>query len=129
MAGLNLPALNPEVSAASTYAADPRLAKREALTQQQMLEASRAFEAHYIYQLMELMAPEVGEGGLTGGGYGEEMWRPKLHEAVADQVAKQGSLGIGQHVLRELQEAQNRMNGPTTGAAQASAAYQQTVTH
>ena len=106
MAGFG-PIVQPNVGAGAIYAADPRLQKAQA-ERARMEESAQAFEAQYVFQLLELMAPKVGEGGLEGAGFAEETFRPQLHEALAKEVVRQGGFGIAEQVLNELIVAQER---------------------
>jgi len=112
MPGLSAPMMNPTARYATVVNSDPRtngtvndgdFAK--------MQEAAQAFEAQYVFQLLELMAPEIGDDGLSGAGFAEETFRPQLHEAIAKQVVKSGGFGLSDIVLNELvasQEAAGR---------------------
>lgn len=107
MSGMPGPIMPHNVGSGALYAADPRMQKAQ-LERAKMEEASQSFEAQYIFQLLELMAPPVGEGGLSGAGFAEETFRPQLHEAIANQVVKQGGFGLANHVMNELVAAQER---------------------
>ena len=73
-----------------------------------MKQGAEGFEAFYIQQFITLMKPK-GEDTVLSGGVGEEMFRDKLTEEMAKNMAKDGGFGLGTAVYNELlkqQEAQ-----------------------
>ena len=71
-------------------------------------QGAEGFEAFYIQQFITLMKPK-GEDTVLSGGVGEEMFRDKLTEEMAKNMAKNGGFGLGTAVYNELlkqQEAQ-----------------------
>ncbi|PZP38918.1 MAG: hypothetical protein DI585_05835 [Pseudomonas fluorescens] len=88
-----------------------------------MMTKATEFEAFYIYQVMELMAPDM-EGAFTGGS-GEEMFRHTLNEHMADAITTSGGFGISKSIYNQLlkqQEAHNAKIGMPADAVQAYSA-------
>ena len=87
-------------------------------------EAAQKFEAFYIQQFLQMSAPDVDTSGMFYGGMGEEMFKDKMYEHIADTVAKQGGFGLADKVLGQIiqrQEAEAAARAATTPAAAAGA--------
>ena len=72
-------------------------------------KVSEQFEGVLISQMLNDMFAGVNTDGMFGGGAGEEMFRSLMIDEYGKQIAKQGGLGLSNHVTRELlkrQEAQ-----------------------
>lgn len=69
--------------------------------------AAKAFEGNALGQLLAPMFNTVdSSGGPFGGGVGESTWRPMLGDAIAQQMAAKGGLGLAAPVMRQLLQAQ-----------------------
>jgi Rod binding domain-containing protein len=94
---------------------------------QKMAGKAKEFEAFYVYQFLELMAPK--EQAQFGGGMGEEMFRHQLNEEIAKNMTQAGGFGIADTVYNELlhqqQDAMARHNA--TAAIMAKQAYTETT--
>lgn len=66
---------------------------------------SDEFESFYIYQFIDLMQPK-DTGSLMNGGPGEEIFRHKLSEQMADNISKQGGFGLSSMVYNQLLQQQ-----------------------
>ena len=70
-------------------------------------QAAQAFEANVIGELLKPMFNTVNSAkGVFGGGDGEATWRPLLTEEIGKHIAAHGGLGLAQHVLRQMLQAQ-----------------------
>jgi Rod binding domain-containing protein len=70
-------------------------------------KAAQAFTANVLGALFQPMFDTVDTSkGLFGGGDGESMWRPMLTQAMAEQVARQGGLGLAAPVMQAMLRAQ-----------------------
>lgn len=65
-------------------------------------EVAREFEATFIAQMLRPMFEGLSTDGPFGGGAGESTWRSFLIDAMAEQVARGGGIGLADHVQREL---------------------------
>jgi Rod binding domain-containing protein len=72
-------------------------------------QVSQQFEGVLISQMMNDMFAGVSTGGMFGGGAGEEMFRSLMIDEYGKQIAKQGGLGLADHVTRELLKRQEGM--------------------
>ena len=108
------------------HATDPRLNLKDGDTIR-MKEAAQQFEAQYVFQLLELMAPKIGEAnGISSGGFAEETFRPQLHDAIAKQVVRTGGFGVAENVYTELLTSQSRGSGVTITPELAAQSYANT---
>jgi flagellar protein FlgJ len=75
----------------------------------QLAKSAHDFEAMAIGQLLQPMFDTVKTAtGLSGGGAGEEAWRPMLVQEFAKQIAAHGGLGLAKPVydaMIRMQEA------------------------
>lgn len=63
--------------------------------------AAREFEAVFLGQAVQEMLKNVDTGSF-GGGHAEETWRSFLANAVAEEIAQQGTTGIAQSIERTI---------------------------
>ena len=81
-------------------------------------DAAQKFEAFFIGQMMEHMTAGIETDPTFGGGHGEDMWKSMLNQEYGKEIAKSGSLGIADHVMKGMLQMQEQR----TAAAQAAAA-------
>lgn len=62
---------------------------------------ARDFETVFLSQFVDQMMKTV-DYGPAAGGQGAEMWRSFLSEAMAEQLAERGGLGLGDSIGRML---------------------------
>ena len=82
-----------------TTAAD--LAKRT-----KVREAAEKFETQFLSQMLQNMFAGVDTNGPFGGGFGEEMFRSLMTEAMAKQMTRAGGVGVADTVQREILKMQ-----------------------
>lgn len=69
--------------------------------------AAQTFEGSALGQLFAPMFDTVDtSGGPFGGGVGESTWRPLLTDAIGQQVAASGGLGLAAPVMQQLLHVQ-----------------------
>ena len=69
--------------------------------------AAQAFEANVLGRLFAPMFDTLdSNGGAFGGGAGEAAWRPMLTEAIGQQAAAHGGIGLAAPVLHQMLAAQ-----------------------
>ncbi len=68
--------------------------------------AATEFEAQAIAAMFRPVFETVATDGPFRGGSAEAHWRPMLVDAIARDFARQGGIGIGDAVFRELMRAQ-----------------------
>lgn len=69
-------------------------------------EVARQFESVFISELLEQMSIGIKTDGAFGGGPSEGIYRSFLNGAIADQVSKNGGIGIADAVYREILKLQ-----------------------
>jgi peptidoglycan hydrolase FlgJ len=69
-------------------------------------KVAQQFEGVLISQMLNSMFEGVKTDGMFGGGEGEEMFRSMMVDEYGKQMAKQGGLGLADHVTRELLKRQ-----------------------
>jgi len=67
--------------------------------------AALDFEAVFLNTMFQQMFSNVGKGAF-GGGPGAEVWRSLLTDEYAKSFAKNGGIGIADHVQRALMQQQ-----------------------
>ncbi|MDX2102292.1 MAG: hypothetical protein EAZ99_00860 [Alphaproteobacteria bacterium] len=72
-------------------------------TEAQVDKAAKEFEAMFLSAMLQPMFAELKLGeGPFGGGHGESMFQSMLVDEYAKQIAKNGGLGIAQHVKAQM---------------------------
>ncbi|HWA91637.1 MAG TPA: rod-binding protein [Rhizomicrobium sp.] len=69
-------------------------------------KVSQQFEGVLISQMLNDMFAGVKTDGMFGGGPGEDMFRGLMIDEYGKQVAKQGGLGLANHITGELLKRQ-----------------------
>ena len=69
-------------------------------------EAAQAFESQFLSSMLQQMFSGVETDGPFGGGFGEEMFRSVMTEAMAKQMTKAGGVGVADTIQRELLKLQ-----------------------
>jgi Rod binding domain-containing protein len=82
-----------------TTAAD--LAKRAKIK-----DAAQSFESQFISQMLGQMFSGVSTDGPFGGGFGEEMFRSVMMDAIAKKMTQAGGIGLADTVQREMLKMQ-----------------------
>jgi len=65
------------------------------------MQVAQKFEAVFISQFVDQMMSTVDYGPASGG-QGAEIWRSFLSDAMAQQLADRGGLGMGESIGRML---------------------------
>ena len=78
--------------------------------QAKIAETAEDFEAFFITRMMESMYEGVSTDGPFGGGHAEKMYRSLLNNEYGKQIAKTGSIGIKDDIMRTILEMQEKMS-------------------
>jgi Rod binding domain-containing protein len=65
-------------------------------------KVGKDFEAFFLYQVLELMQPELNRENPLYGGAGEEMFRHILNEHIAAEMSERGGIGIRESVEDQI---------------------------
>jgi Rod binding domain-containing protein len=65
-------------------------------------KAARDFEGVFVSQMLEQMWSEVPTDSNFGGGSGESVFRSLMIQAVGNQIANNGGIGLAANVKREM---------------------------
>ncbi len=77
--------------------------------------AAQSFEALYVYTLLKEMRKTVPESGYLKSGVGHGIYQSMYDEAIAEQIAKTGSVGLAKSLVdRYLREAQGAVQSERT---------------
>ena len=74
-------------------------------------DTAEDFESFFIYIMMESMYEGVSTDGMFGGGNAERMYRSLLLNEYGKQMAKTGTVGVKDDIMRsiiEMQEMQSQ---------------------
>ncbi|MET0293414.1 MAG: rod-binding protein [Phenylobacterium sp.] len=91
------PTLQPAPAAASTA----ELAKRS-----QIKQTAQDFEASFLGIMLQQMFDGTEVSEPFGGGQGETMFRSFMTDAMAKQMARNGGIGLSDHIGREMLKLQ-----------------------
>ncbi len=70
-------------------------------------ETADSFEAVFLSQILKSMSTGIKSDGPTGGGHSEEMFRELLNEQIANQISRNGGVGLSDAVYREILKTQD----------------------
>ncbi len=70
---------------------------KKAPPQNQAHETAKKFESMFLSQVIDEMTKTVDLGSFGGGSAGEK-WRSFLSNAIADEIAQQGTTGIAHNI-------------------------------
>ena len=68
----------------------------------QMRQVAEDFEAFFLAQALAPMFKDIEPEEPFGGGPGEDIWRSMQVQEYGKAVAKQGGVGIADHVLEQM---------------------------
>ena len=71
-------------------------------------EAAQEFEAVFISQMLTQMWAGVETNEMFGGGHAEDIYRSLLIDEYGKVIARQGGLGIADHVKAEMLALQEK---------------------
>jgi len=84
-------------------------------------EVAVKFESLLVSQMLNAMQNTVEKSGLLDGGCAEETYREMLNQALSDELARRGGLGLAEQIanrIREYQAAVPQAQQPATTGAQ-----------
>jgi len=71
-----------------------------------MKEAAQKFESYYIYMMLKAMRKTVPEGGILSSGLGHDVYTSMYDEAIADEMARTGSLGLSKLLMEQYMKSE-----------------------
>lgn len=69
-------------------------------------ETAQDFEAFFLSKMMETMFDGISTEGMFGGGHAEKIYRSLLINEYGKSMAKTGTVGVADVVMRSMLEAQ-----------------------
>lgn len=76
--------------------------KTVAQNQAEAKKVSDDFESFFVFQMLELMEPDMSDNDVFGGGLGEEMFASVRNEHVADAITANGGIGLSDTIYNHL---------------------------
>ena len=61
------------------------------------------FESLLVSQMFNAMQSTVEKSGLMDGGSAEEMYREMLNQALSDELARRGGLGLAEQIVKRIE--------------------------
>lgn len=89
--------IDPKVAVTSANAPSDR--------DQELRRTAKDLEGVFVNELFKAMRETVPDGGLTGGGQGEDMFTGMLDQHLAPMVGGDWQSGIGEALYRQLRGA------------------------
>lgn len=84
-------------------------------------EACNQFEGLMIHQMLKGMRQTINQTGLIGGSNAENMWRDLQDQALSDEAARSGGLGLSDMLYRQLTGADSKSPASAMGNMTAQA--------
>lgn len=80
-----------------------------------MRDAAQRLEGQFLSMMLKPMFDTVRNArGTFGGGAAEEQWQPMMTDALANNVARAGGIGIRDMVLRHMIQVQANATATAT---------------
>lgn len=110
---LSPPGFDTQALAQSRPLSQPRLSQGHAADPRKVETAARDFEAVFISQMLSHMWAGIEVDQTFGGGHGEEMFRSMMIEEQGKMMARNGGLGLSDHVMKTMLQIQEAQTGET----------------
>ena len=79
---------------------------KDSRDEQEIKETAQSFEAFFLTKMMESKYEGVSTDGMFGGGHAEKVYRSLLVNEYGKAMAKNGSVGVADEVMRSILEMQ-----------------------
>lgn len=73
---------------------------------EEIRESAEDFESFFLSQMFNHMFASVKTNEQFGGGAGEDAWKSMLVDEYAKATARKGGVGIADHVMKAMLQAQ-----------------------
>ena len=83
----------------------------KAMSKEEARAAAQDFEAFFLSKMAETMFEGISTDGMFGGGHAEKVYRSLLANEYGKAMAKTGTVGIADYVMKsilEMQEVQSQ---------------------
>lgn len=97
--------LTNQMIAQQAYSA-PKAANAQSVKQEEARQVSDDFESFFLFQMLELMDPEVADDPNFGGGTGEAMFNHIKNEHIAEAITDRGGIGLSDTIYDHLLKLQ-----------------------
>ncbi len=78
----------------------------KAMSKEEAQAAAQDFEAFFLSKMAETMFEGISTDGMFGGGHAEKVYRSLLVNEYGKAMAKNGSVGVADEVMRSILEMQ-----------------------
>ena len=78
-------------------------------------QSAQDFEAFFISKSMESMYEGISTDGYFGGGSAEKIYRSLLLNEYGKAMAKTGTIGVADYVMKTILQAQESQSSEATG--------------
>lgn len=93
-------------SLSAAQAEQGRAALKGKRNEEQIRQAAEDFEAMFLSQMFNHMFSGQKADEMFGGGTGEDTWKSMLVDEYAKATARNGGVGIADHVMKAMLQAQ-----------------------
>lgn len=91
-------------------------ASKNSAGKDEIKQTAEDFEAFFLGRMVESMYEGISTDGMFGGGNGEKVFRSLLINEYGKSMAKTGSVGVADYVMRSILEMQEiQSNGFING--------------
>ncbi len=94
------------VSFNKTSVLDSAVLNKKSAEKEKIAQAAEDFEAFFITKSMETMFEGISTDGMFGGGHAEKIYRSILFNEYGKVMAKTGSIGVKDEVMRSILQIQ-----------------------
>jgi Rod binding domain-containing protein len=98
--------ISPIALSPSLLAGAPQAASTADLARSKTKDAAQKFESQFLSMMLQQMFAGVKTDGPFGGGFGEEMFRSVMTDAMGKEMARSGGIGLADTIQREMLKMQ-----------------------
>ena len=93
-------ATTPGIMPTSGIPGHSALKGKQAATVPDMQKAATEFESYFLASLMGEMRKSIPQGGLFGGGPGQDIYQSLFDQALGQALAQKGGLGLAKQIVQ-----------------------------
>ncbi len=67
-----------------------------------MKKGAKAFESYFVQSLLKEMRKGIKKEGEAGAGFGAGMYQSMFDEAIANNIAERGGIGLAEVLIKNL---------------------------
>ena len=125
---MDVPPLASRPIDAANLSLESLAANKQVPKSEKIAQASRAFEAVLLRQILSESQKPVFPSKYVGNSTADGIYRDEIVNQLADNISKSGSLGLGKSLARELQRQSGKADAPSSSSTQSHGGHVESAT-